>query len=403
MNNDIINDVKCTRLDHYGRGIAKVEGKTVFIHNLLPKEVANIKIVKKNSKYMEALVDELVSKTITRVDASCPYYDICGGCHIMHMDDEEKKEFKYLKVKDVLKKFANYDGEVKELVQGESYNYRNKITLHVNKEKIGLYKSYSNNIVELDECMLLDSSMNKYIPILREFFKSYKGDVTEVIIRKTNDNILINFDNEIDVDKLNIDDASIYIKGELVKGKDNNLIDINGYQFKVSPYSFFQVNSEISSKLYKKVSEYVEKYKPNILLDLYCGTGTMGIINSKYANKVIGIDNNESCINDANFNKELNKVENIDFICGNSEDELDNIKDANMVIVDPPRTGLLRKCVDDLMKIEPERIIYVSCDPITLARDISLLEPKYKLVYVEPYDMFPNTYHVECVCLLERK
>ena len=401
--NELINDVKCTRLDHYGRGIAKVDNKTVFIHNLLPKETANIKIVKKNSKYMEAVVVDIVSRTITRVDAPCPYYDNCGGCHIMHMDDDEKKEFKYLKIKDVLKKFAFYNGEVKPLVTGENYKYRNKITLHVNKDRIGLYQSYSNNIVEIDECMLLDPSMNKYIPILRDYFKQVRGDVTEVIIRKTNDNIIINFDNDIDISKLNIDDASIYVKGSLVKGKDNNLIEINGYKFKVSPYSFFQVNNEIASKIYDKVRELVKKYKPDTLLDLYCGTGTMGIINSKYANKVIGIDNNESCIKDANSNKELNEVDNVEFICGNTEDELDSISNADMVIVDPPRAGLLRKAVDDLMKIEPKEIIYVSCDPITLARDISLLNPKYKLEYVEPYDMFPNTYHVECVCVLVKR
>ena len=401
--NELINDVKCTRLDHYGRGIAKVDNKTVFIHNLLPKETANIKIVKKNSKYMEAVVVDIVSRTITRVDAPCPYYDNCGGCHIMHMDDDEKKEFKYLKIKDVLKKFAFYNGEVKPLVTGENYKYRNKITLHVNKDRIGLYQSYSNNIVEIDECMLLDPSMNKYIPILRDYFKQVRGDVTEVIIRKTNDNIIINFDNDIDISKLNIDDASIYVKGSLVKGKDNNLIEINGYKFKVSPYSFFQVNNEIASKIYDKVRELVKKYKPDTLLDLYCGTGTMGIINSKYANKVIGIDNNESCIKDANSNKELNEVDNVEFICGNTEDELDSISNADMVIVDPPRAGLLRKAVDDLMKIEPKEIVYVSCDPITLARDISLLNPKYKLEYVEPYDMFPNTYHVECVCVLVKR
>ena len=401
--NELINDVKCTRLDHYGRGIAKVDNKTVFIHNLLPKETANIKIVKKNSKYMEAVVVDIVSRTITRVDAPCPYYDNCGGCHIMHMDDEEKKEFKYLKIKDVLKKFAFYNGEVKPLVTGENYKYRNKITLHVNKDRIGLYQSYSNNIVEIDECMLLDPSMNKYIPILRDYFKQVRGDVTEVIIRKTNDNIIINFDNDIDISKLNIDDASIYVKGSLVKGRDNNLIEINGYKFKVSPYSFFQVNNEIASKIYDKVSELVKKYKPNTLLDLYCGTGTMGIINSKYANKVIGIDNNESCIKDANSNKDLNEVDNVEFICGNTEDELDSISNADMVIVDPPRAGLLRKAVDDLMKIEPKEIIYVSCDPITLARDISLLNPKYKLEYVEPYDMFPNTYHCESITVLERR
>lgn len=400
---ELINDVKCTRLDHYGRGIAKVDNKTVFIHNLLPKETANIIIVKKNSKYMEAVVEDIVSRTITRVDAPCPYYDKCGGCHIMHMDDEEKKEFKYLKIKDVLKKFAFYNGEVKPLVEGNYYEYRNKITLHVNKDRIGLYQSYSNNIVEIDNCMLLDPSMNKYIPILRDYFKNVRGDVTEVIIRKTSDNIIINFDNDIDLSKLNINDASIYVRGSLVKGKDNNIMEINGYKFKTSPYSFFQVNNEIASKIYDKVSEFVKEYKPDTLLDLYCGTGTMGLINSKYANKVIGIDNNESSIKDANYNKELNKVTNIDFICGNTEDELDNISNADMVIVDPPRAGLLRKAVDDLMKIEPKVIIYVSCDPITLSRDISLLNSKYKLKYVEPYDMFPNTYHVECVCLLMRK
>lgn len=400
--NEIIKDVKCTKLDHFGRGIARIDNRIVFIHNMLPKESGNIKIIKKNNKYMEGETVELFSKTLDRVIPHCKYYDKCGGCQLLHMNNKLQEHFKYDKVKDILSRFAGYNNLVEPLITGEKFNYRNKVTLHVKNRKIGLYESFSNDLVEINECVLLNDTLNNIIKDLKEYLKKNEYNGTEVILRKVDNRTIVYFDADINIKNIKFSSpVSVFVLDKLVMGEENNYIVLNGLKFKVSPNSFFQVNNEIVSILYDKVIDVVKENKPNKLLDLYCGTGTMGLIASKYAKSVTGVELNQSAIKDANHNKELNNINNISFILGKVEDNMSKFTDIDMMIIDPPRAGIMRKGIDDIIKIGAKTIIYVSCDPVTLARDITLLNDKYEIKKVIPIDMFPNTYHVECVCVMK--
>ena len=181
--------------------------------------------------------------------------------------------------------------------------------------------------------------------------------------------------------------------------------DLNGLKFVISPLSFFQVNKYNTINLYNKILDYCNLSGNEVVLDLYCGTGTIGSFVSKKCSKVIGIEINEDAVKDANKNKEINNLNNIEFICGDSGKILKNnkYKNIDIVIVDPPRSGLSDLSINEIININPKKIIYTSCDPVTLARDLRKLSEKYDVLELTPVDMFPNTYHVESVCLLERK
>ena len=180
---------------------------------------------------------------------------------------------------------------------------------------------------------------------------------------------------------------------------------MNGLKFIISPLSFFQVNKYNTINLYNKILDYCDLKGTETVLDLYCGTGTIGSFVSRKCNKVIGIEINESAINDAIKNKEINNLKNIEFICGDSGKILKNnkYKNIDIVIVDPPRSGLSDLSIKEIININPKKIIYTSCDPVTLARDLKILSEKYEVKELTPVDMFPNTYHVESVCVLEKK
>ncbi len=178
---------------------------------------------------------------------------------------------------------------------------------------------------------------------------------------------------------------------------------IGDKEFIISYSSFFQINRKLTKRLYDEVLKTVKNKKPNKVLDLYCGTGTIGIYISDFAKEIIGIDNNGSNILDANKNKKLNKVNNIEFICDKVENRIDTFKNIDLIIVDPPRAGLDNKTKEYLQKIKSKTIIYVSCDPVTLSRDLKELNESYIINYIKPFNMFPKTYHVECVCVLKLK
>ena len=200
------------------------------------------------------------------------------------------------------------------------------------------------------------------------------------------------------------------ILNKIIKNKDfkcNEKSKIIGklgnFKFIISPLSFFQVNTDQTIKLYDKILEVLEPNKDDNLLDLYCGTGTIGIYVANKVNKVLGVEIVKDAIHDANINKKINNVNNINFICGNTEKIIKDVKEKyNAIIVDPPRAGLTESIIRDIFRINPDKIVYVSCDPITLARDLKLLQEKYEVLDVVPVDMFPNTYHVETVCKLKK-
>ena len=364
--------VKIEKLDNFGRGITYINNKICFIENALPEEEVRIEITNEKTKYLEAKVIEYLKTSTDRVEVNCKYYDKCGGCNLRHLSYEKENEFKQKKVEDILNHIGNLNIKVNNIIYSNKNNYRNKVILHNKDNKIGYYEKHSNNIVKIDNCLLLDETINNNI-------KNINSTDDEIIIRVSNNS------NEININE------------------DKTIIsNIGNKKYYVSKDSFFQINKYLTKELYDLVRNNINK-KYNTCLDLYCGTGTIGIYISDLINKVIGIDYNESNINDANKNKELNNINNIEFICDKVENRIDTFKNIDLIIVDPPRSGLDTKTKDYLKQINPEKIIYVSCDPVTLSRDLKELNTNYNIESVTPVNMFPRTYHCESITVLERK
>lgn len=397
--------MKIEKLDYYGRGISRSSGKVYFIENALKDEDVSITLLKEKKKYCEAKLKEISNISKDRTEAKCKYYNVCGGCQLMHIKEEKQEEFKKEKVEEILRKFLNYNKDVNDIVFSKNFNYRNKVVLHVEDNKLGFYKNKTNELIEIDKCLLLNPVINDLISYLKNYIEL--KDIEKITIKvgnKTNEVMLI-IDGSIAYyqNLLEIVDVLI-INEKLMTTKDYITSYIGNKKYIIKRNSFFQVNYDISTRMYNKVKDIIVKEKSKNVLDLYCGTGTIGIYISDVVSKITGIEVVSDAIESANINKKINNVENIEFILGKVEDKLDFISNNNIdtVIVDPPRSGLHKKVILILEKISPKTIIYVSCDPITMARDINLLSNNYELVEVTPYDMFPNTYHVETVCVLER-
>ena len=398
--------MKIEKLDYYGRGISRSSGKVYFIENALKDEDVSITLLKEKKKYCEAKLKEISNISKDRTEAKCKYYSICGGCQLMHIKEEKQEEFKKEKVEEILKKFLKYNKDVNDIVFSKNFNYRNKVVLHVKDNKLGFYKNKTNELIEIDKCLLLNPVINDLISYLKNYIEL--KDIEKITIKvgnKTNEVMLI-IDGSIAYyqNLLEIVDVLI-INEKVMTTKDYITSYIGNKKYIIKRNSFFQVNYDISTRMYNKVKDVIVKEKSKNILDLYCGTGTIGIYISDVVSKITGIEVVSDAIESANINKKINNVENIEFILGKVEDKLDFISNNNIdtIIVDPPRSGLHKKVIPTLEKISPKTIIYVSCDPITMARDIKLLSNNYELVEVTPYDMFPNTYHVETVCVLKRR
>ena len=402
---------KIERLDHQGRGIAYIDDKITFVENALPGEEVLIKITNSKKKYNEGIVQKYIQKSEKRVDNVCPFYESCGGCNILHMSYNDQLEYKENKIKDIMKKYANIDKISKIIKCDKQFNYRNKVTLKVENNIIGYYEKKSYNLVNIDKCLIIDNEFNKIINDLKRF---NLDNIYELMIRNVDsDNTALTLYLQKDTNCIQIDEyckKNNIILNKIIKNKDfkcNEKSKIIGklgnFKFIISPLSFFQVNTDQTIKLYDKISELLEPNKDDNLLDLYCGTGTIGIYVANKVNKVLGVEIVKDAIHDANINKKINNVNNINFICGNTEKIIKDVKEKyNAIIVDPPRAGLTESIIRDIFRINPDKIVYVSCDPITLARDLKLLQEKYEVLDVVPVDMFPNTYHVETVCKLKK-
>ncbi len=389
--------VKCERLDHFGRGIGHVLGKIIFISDFLPSEEALVKIVLDKKKYMVGKIVQLVKKSDDRIDSKCPYKNC--GCGLKNLDYFKTLEFKKSKVIDILKRYGSIDDVVKEIIPSDNiYGYRNKITLKVKDGKIGYFKNKTNDLVEINRCEIASEKSNEIINVLK---KSDLSKVREVIIKDFGE-VMVVIKGDMNIDVLKPLVNSIYINDKLVYGSKNIIANLGEFKFYVSKDSFFQVNMNVALKLYNKVLEYLDGGKS--VLDLYSGTGTISLFLSKHFDEVIGIEINEEAVRCAFSNKELNNISNVRFICGDVSKEIHNLKfQADSIVVDPPRIGLTIKGISDILNINPRRLVYVSCDPMTLARDLKLFEEKYDIKEVTLFDMFPWTYHVESVCLLIRK
>lgn len=401
--------VKIERFNNEGEGVALFDNFVIFVKDALIDEEVKVKIVEVKKNYAKAKLLEILIPSNKRKIPLCPFYELCGGCDIMHMDNELQLEFKKKKIEDVFKKVCQLDIKVKEICSFNNLYYRNKVTLRVEGNQLGYYKTKSNSLVDINECIICDKLINEIIFKIREFINHYKTHkIKEVIIRTARDEIMVCVDNinkrwkDKFVEKLkNV--TSIYVGNELIYGIDSINQKVNDLVFDISPKSFFQVNVETASHLYNFALKRVENQ--NITVDLYSGTGTIAMALAKKSRRVIAIESNVNAVEDAKNNMLLNDINNVEFKGGKVEDLIDDLRDLNIdtLVLDPPRTGSDKRSLRALLKIKPKNIVYISCNPVTLARDYNVIRNLYDIVEIKAFDMFPNTHHVETVMVLEKK
>lgn len=397
--------IKIESLDHYGRGITKLDGKITFIENALPNEIVEIKIDKVKNKYIEGSVLKYIDKSKERINVDCPYYNLCGGCNIMHLSYPNQLKFKQEKIENIVTKYLNKNIKINNIIGCDiNTHYRNKVTFQI-KENIGFYKNNTYDIINIDNCLISNKLINDSIKYLKELNLK---DINKITCRTGLNELMIIIETKninLDITPLKNIANSIYLKINNkyihVYGNKNIYENLDKYKYIISPDSFFQVNINTCLKLYKQIKQYVGKNKN--VIDLYCGTGSIGIFISDN-NNVVGIEKNEYAIMDAIENKKINNLKMIDFICGDSGKKLRKLKlKTDIIIVDPPRSGLNQETINNILNFNPKEIIYVSCDPMTLVRDLKILNKCYDIIEITPFDMFPNTYHVECLTYLKLK
>lgn len=402
--------VEIVRLDDQGRGIGYIDGKIVFVENALPEEIVRVFITKEKKKFYEAKVIKKIVTSSDRITPKCLYYDTCGGCNLMHLNDLKQLEYKKNKGIQILKKFAGIEIEDTDIIASDAFHYRNKVIFHVEHGKIGYYQKESHNFVEINQCLLLHPKINELLTVLKG--ANFLNTVGKIMIRTFQDGLETqivfypqeNLNQEEIIHRIKDLVTSIYVDRTCIYGNDEILEKIGDRNYLVRPESFFQVNTKTTKKLYDQVKEKLEPSQDDVVLDLYCGAGTIGLYIAPYVKYVYGVEIVKEAIMSANKNKEINRTKNIEFYVGDSKTILEKFHlQANKVIVDPPRSGLDQKTKEYLLNIKPERIVYVSCNPVTLARDIKDLSEKYQFQTVTFVDMFPNTDHVESVAVLRLK
>lgn len=389
------------KFDDFGQGITFVDDVITFVPNTIPGDIVDIKIVKKKKKYNVGKVINYIKLSKDRIDYKCPYFNKCGGCVLQSISYDATINFKLNKV---INLFNKYNLDIKpEIVKNPSdYNYRNKIKLMVIDGKIGYFETNSHTLVEINECIIASKAINKIIPLLKNF-NIINGNI--VIRCNLNDEILIIIESndklniDIDVLKENIKLVGIVVNNKTIYG-DNFLIEcINDIYYKISYDSFFQINPYVASILFNIIKGNIDK--TDIVLDLFCGVGTLSLNAALNANEVIGVEIVPNAVLNAIYNAKINKINNTKFILNDAQDAVGKInKKFDKIIIDPPRSGLTKKTIDTILTIMPKKIIYVSCDPNTLIRDISLLKDKYSIEKSYILDMFSYSYHVECICIL---
>lgn len=389
--------VKIEKLSHDFKGITRVNDKVTFVPDTLPGEVVDIRITDSKKSINDGKVISYIETSNDRVETHCPYYGLCGGCDTSYIRYDKSLQYKKDIVIDIMKRYANIDINPDIIYDDNIYGYRNKISLKVSNGSLALVKEGSNELVNINRCLLVNDNINKVIEILNGTDLSF---VNEVIIRGTSEIMVIvngDIDSEKLINTLKDNALSIVLNDKVIYGSEYVKIRVGEFSYSVYPKSFFQVNTGMIEKLYDKVREYAGTGKK--LLDLYCGAGTIGIYLASNFDDVYGIEVNSDAVRGANLNKDINKIENINFECKKAN-EIVSIE-ADTVVVDPPRAGLDKVTVNKLLTSNVKKIVYVSCNPITLARDINLLKDKYEVEDMTLFDMFPNTRHVECVCLLK--
>ena len=435
----------CVDYTFDGKGIIKVDNEVIFVPNVLIDEEVKVKVLKKEKSYYIGEVISYETTSKNRVEPKCPYFSVCGGCHLLHMNYEEQVKFKENHVQNCIKRIGGIDKEILPLIRMENpYKYRNKVQVSFSKDYKGnviggFYKEKTHQIIDNDSCLLENEVAEEII----NYFKSlivkydiepfdrssnvgtirhllvrtgyYSKDIMVVIITKSKflpkqreliKDLTKKFPNIKSIIH-NINEArSNHILGNIEKciyGNDYIEDTLCGLKFKISSKSFYQVNPTQTEKLYNAAIKAANLTKDDNIIDAYSGIGTIGLIASKHVNSVVGVEIVKEAIINARNNANLNNISNARYYVDDaSKFMLNYIKNnqADVVFIDPPRAGLEKKFIDALLISKPERLVYVSCDPSSLARDLKFLKETYDIVSIQPVDMFPNTLHVETVCAL---
>ncbi len=407
-------------ISHNGEGVARYKGKVIFIPRAIPGETVKVDIVEEKKKYSRAVLRKVIKPSPDRTQAKCPYYNRCGGCSYQHISYKQQLLLK----KDITREAVNRIGKIEAMVldtigMQEPWNYRNKVLWHLNDrpdgKKMGFYHYRSKQLIEIDHCPLLLSTLNQRSVLIKEMLQGiHLEENSAVMLRQSKDShqVILEFincfaDNKI-VNKLSQEIDTIYEKRHgktrLLAGKGVIKEKAGKCYFIVGADDFFQINPTQSELMIHVVTEYLKITKQNKVLDAYCGTGMFALNVADKVLSVLGIDANASAIKNARKNAELNGIKNCQFISGLCESILPNLKNNfDRVIIDPPRAGLKPEVINALIGNSAELMVYVSCNPATLSRDLKqFILNKYKVLTVQPIDVFPQTGHIENIVTLQR-
>ncbi len=441
--NDYI-EVEFEDLTHDGAGVAKVDGYPLFVKNALPGEKAKIKVIKVNKGYGFGRLEEILEQSPYRVDAPCPIYKECGGCQLQHLSYEGQLLAKEKQVRDVLTRIGKLENVKVHPVLGmsEPWRYRNKAQVPVGEREGGLiagfYQQRSHEIIDMEACMIQQEKNDEVVQAVKRICTKYgvtsyneerhKGTLRHIMARhgqvtKEVMVVLVTRTSELPNKEKIVKEIVESVEGvksiiQNVNSKKTNVIlgdetrvlwgeeviyDLIGnVKFAISSRSFYQVNPEQTKVLYDQALSYAELTGEETVIDAYCGIGTISLFLAQKAKKVYGVEIVPEAIADANRNAELNGIENVEFAVGEAEVVIPNwYKEgivADVLVVDPPRKGCDDALLQTIIEMKPKKVVYVSCNPATLARDLRVLEDGgYRTVEVQPVDMFPHTTHCEAV------
>lgn len=434
--------VKIEALSSEGSGIARVDGYTLFVPQTVVGDEVRILVLKTKSSYGYAKVLEIISPAKNRIEPVCRHFSKCGGCQLMCLSYEEQLNFKKQTVRDALLRLGGIDANPDIIGMDEPYRYRNKMVFPIDKDgNWGFYRERSHDVIPLSDCFLGDEINRDIMNTISEYIRKYnvsvydeiahKGIIRRGFIRNSGDEIMVVI--SANADKLPHSDALVCALQEVspkiksiilnVNKKQTNLVlgDKNvtlwgndrlsatllDIEYEISPHSFFQVNPTQTEKLYGKAIEFADISENDTVLDVYCGIGTISLTAAKNAKSVIGVEIVPEAIRDAKENAKRNGIENAEFYCAAAEDIVPKLiadgEKPDIVILDPPRKGSDEATLSAIAEASPKRIVYVSCNPATLARDAKFLQKLgYAIEKTTAVDMFPQTTHVETVVLLSQ-
>ena len=444
-----IYEMQIDALGSNGEGIGRIDGYTVFVEGALPGETIRVLIVKVKKNYGYGKRMEILEVSPERREPLCPVAKQCGGCQLQHLSYEAELAYKTREVKDVMERIGGIKGvEVKPALGMENpWRYRNKAQFPVGKGKdgcaIGFYAKRSHRIVDTEKCFLQNECNDEIIGIVRTFLNEFnislydeekhKGLVRHILTRIGRNSgeimvcIVINGkklpNSDILVERLkavegvvsivlnvNREKTNVILGQKIITlwGKDTITDSIDGIEFEISPLSFYQVNPIQTEVLYGKAVELADLKGDETVLDLYCGIGTISLFFARKAKKVFGVEIVPEAIADAKKNAARNGITNAEFAVGAAEEVIPRLYEeegitADIVVVDPPRKGCDEKLLETILQISPEKIVYVSCNPATWARDLAVLKKGgYALKEVQPVDQFSHSVHVEVVSMLAK-